>query len=974
MAFSANFLTFISDPDRVEKWLFEVGYYDPGTQAEGTLYFSSHAYANGSQGYLARLLEGINFETSALGAASLIGAPGLADVPKAGVVKVGQINGDLDYLWGKGYVFSGRTATIKLGGYSRRLGGELAYADYGVIRVADVGNVIPGDTEVSFELRDKGEILRKPLQNRRFSGSDWSIRCTSAATSYITLGTPSALDITGDLTVAARLRAKSHGANVGAILSWRKSGTTTFPFAFGYNATGSLYFAATGVTTVTTTAALATETEYLVAVAVQGSSCVFYIFDLFAGTTTVESFTLSASTRSAHVGGELRISHHNGTNLTDCVFDWVAAWNSTKTQDFLAELRDRQLSAVEAAASDCVLLCRMEEGSGTTTADASATAATGTFSGTPTWALSLGGGSQLEGQVKPDCWGAYNRMTPALVWPLKRIYCVSGAKTNSVLELHEGGLTMTVGTAYTDQETFLAASTTAARYDTLIWAGGTFVRLGSTPNKPITVSGLGNLNPAGSYVNTADGIAKAIAEARAGVTSSLAGIATGSTAVLQYVATAETSCEEALSALFSSVGAIGYWGRQDGLLMAKVLAEDPTVAVAAALDARSIESAEPVSLDQPVSLVKVRYGRNYTPLSVDQQSASVTGTATQLLVEYEWQTVPFTVSSQGNRPRTVERDTCLTVRADAQAAAKREGMLFGRRPRAFEVTADLRGAVVDFGDRVNVRLTDPGINGVPVVRMDLGHGGAEKSGFCLSLNGTSDTVSLGSSSSYAISTYTVEGWFCATVGGTGFRVLCERQTSSSNRTWWLALWNGSAGVPLGSIAFRWSVGTTTGYNLRTPTDYNYADGQWHHVAATINGTTACLYVDGVLVATRSSGGTVDTPASRTVYLGSEEGSSRWFGGYLREWRIWSVVRTASQVYAYRKVPEANPSGLAVRLKLDDMRGALAKDAAGGDPVAITGGTWAESYGYTPCIVLAAAEVSGGERAFGRTKLTLWRST
>ncbi len=72
-----------------------------------------------------------------------------------------------------------------------------------------------------------------------------------------------------------------------------------------------------------------------------------------------------------------------------------------------------------------------------------------------------------------------------------------------------------------------------------------------------------------------------------------------------------------------------------------------------------------------------------------------------------------------------------------------------------------------------------------------------------------------------------------------------------------------------------------------------AAGQWHHVAYTFDRTTHILYVDGVMVASSTATGDERTP--NQVWLGTVDGSAELFSGLMDEVRVWSIVRSATDI-------------------------------------------------------------------------------
>jgi len=77
---------------------------------------------------------------------------------------------------------------------------------------------------------------------------------------------------------------------------------------------------------------------------------------------------------------------------------------------------------------------------------------------------------------------------------------------------------------------------------------------------------------------------------------------------------------------------------------------------------------------------------------------------------------------------------------------------------------------------------------------------------------------------------------------------------------------------------------------------NLADGAWHHLVGTYDGTTMKLYVDGALVKS-GAGGSFAGFSAGTIYLGRASGSSVYTNGLLDEVRVSNIARTTDWIAA-----------------------------------------------------------------------------
>ena len=91
----------------------------------------------------------------------------------------------------------------------------------------------------------------------------------------------------------------------------------------------------------------------------------------------------------------------------------------------------------------------------------------------------------------------------------------------------------------------------------------------------------------------------------------------------------------------------------------------------------------------------------------------------------------------------------------------------------------------------------------------------------------------------------------------------------------------------------------------TPVSLN----NWYHLALTVNGTTATIYINGTSVATRTGSANLNT-GNGFVYLGKHPAGTAYFSGLLDELRVWNVTRTASEISTnYNKSLAGNETGL-----------------------------------------------------------------
>ena len=158
-------------------------------------------------------------------------------------------------------------------------------------------------------------------------------------------------------------------------------------------------------------------------------------------------------------------------------------------------------------------------------------------------------------------------------------------------------------------------------------------------------------------------------------------------------------------------------------------------------------------------------------------------------------------------------------------------------------------------------------------------------------NGSTDTLTTVSGAMSYAGDFSIECWFNTTTTTT-YACLYSDETGSSGGT--ILLNNGANN---GQI----TVYLTGGVSNFTSTSTGLNNGRWNHVALTRSGTSLRLFVNGALENTATVGSGTLTTVS-TVRIGSSFFASRFFGGYISNFRI--VV--GSPVYTAAFTPSTTP--------------------------------------------------------------------
>ena len=206
-------------------------------------------------------------------------------------------------------------------------------------------------------------------------------------------------------------------------------------------------------------------------------------------------------------------------------------------------------------------------------------------------------------------------------------------------------------------------------------------------------------------------------------------------------------------------------------------------------------------------------------------------------------------------------------------------------------------------------------------------------GNALSLDGVNDFVNIVPTSivnNLGVSGFTIESWIKPT-DVSGARSIV-RKTGDYN----LYVLNGSLAAevwPIGGINNTWKKLEGASSNI--------SPNVWSHVAATWDGTTLKLYINGLPISGTLTNGSIND-VNENLLIGRSQTYGNPFAGNIDELRIWNTPRSNSQINDNR-FSFVNPatSGLVAYYKFDEGTGTSTADATGaGNAGTLTNGaTW-----------------------------------
>ncbi len=188
----------------------------------------------------------------------------------------------------------------------------------------------------------------------------------------------------------------------------------------------------------------------------------------------------------------------------------------------------------------------------------------------------------------------------------------------------------------------------------------------------------------------------------------------------------------------------------------------------------------------------------------------------------------------------------------------------------------------------------------------------------LDFDWTDDYVDCGNSASVqrnGTQPFTVEAWVKPT-GGAWLAAVSKFVHTSSNEGYSLEIFSDNkVSLLYGNNWSDWNATTST--TALTP-------GVWSHIAATYDGSTVKIYINGNLSQSAAWANGV-TDSGTPLLIGARNGTT-FFSGQIDEVRVWTVARTAAQLReSMAKTLVGNEAGLAAYYRLDEIDGNTAYD-------------------------------------------------
>ena len=241
----------------------------------------------------------------------------------------------------------------------------------------------------------------------------------------------------------------------------------------------------------------------------------------------------------------------------------------------------------------------------------------------------------------------------------------------------------------------------------------------------------------------------------------------------------------------------------------------------------------------------------------------------------------------------------------------------------------------------------------------------------LDFAGTNSYVDVGNPAALNLPRFTLEAWIKKAAGGSttntgnggvlAYPIItkgrAEVESATADINYFLGI---DATGHLVADFEEGAAGTTPGLNHPVVGTSTIANGDWHHVAATYDGTTMTVYLDGVSDGSASIGQPPNSAGSPPVGIATAMDSrglrgsdanvftGGYFSGAIDEVRIWDSARSQTEIDTNKGVEIPSAPGLVARYGLDEGSGTVAGDSGGDDHSAIIfNAPWTAGFSAAP---------------------------
>lgn len=198
---------------------------------------------------------------------------------------------------------------------------------------------------------------------------------------------------------------------------------------------------------------------------------------------------------------------------------------------------------------------------------------------------------------------------------------------------------------------------------------------------------------------------------------------------------------------------------------------------------------------------------------------------------------------------------------------------------------------------------------------------AATTNFAVQMNGSNQSLSTGTINLNG-TLVSMEGWVNVAAFKTAFPYISTVMGTESGTNAALLRF-GDASVAANKLQFVLTIGGTQ-RKLNSVTTFNAST--WYHIAATFDGTTMKLYVNGTLDASATNAGTITSNAA--FYIGYSYENARNLNGMVDEVRVWKKALTQAEIQSNMCAVSPTATSLEAYWRLNEGTGTSSADATG----------------------------------------------
>jgi len=325
----------------------------------------------------------------------------------------------------------------------------------------------------------------------------------------------------------------------------------------------------------------------------------------------------------------------------------------------------------------------------------------------------LEGGQDIEGNVKPLCYGVLKNVTPTLIDATTNIYQIHDGSIESIDSVFDRGVDLTFDADYPD---ISVASIPAGKYGTQL--NGGYIKLGSTPAGRITCDLHGD--NVGGYISKAGAIVQRLAKTKLGFKSFNSstldeGAFNHIDSVLNYdcgfFIGNKTDLKNVLDSFLLPMHIYWTFNRR-GQLTGGVISSPSNAVFEIDENQVNADEIECIKVIEPAWRIKLGYGRNWTIQNSDELAAGASASQKEFAVENYRTVINENRNIRAKTASAVERqfNSNIESESDALSLLNKLNSLYGVKRKVYRIKVQNLMFRIFIGDFVNLNINKFDLN------------------------------------------------------------------------------------------------------------------------------------------------------------------------------------------------------------------------------------------------------------------------